>query len=50
MSNLKTPIRLIGFLGNEPQVQITRDNKKVVRISLAVNENRKATRWHKIVF
>lgn len=57
MSNLRNSVRLAGFLGNDPEVKIVGDNKKVVNISLATNETYKndkgekveETQWHKLV-
>jgi len=57
MSNLRNSVRLNGFLGNAPEVRTTGTNKKVARLSLAINESRKNakgervkdTQWHQLV-
>jgi single-strand DNA-binding protein len=57
MSNLKNSVRLIGFLGNDPEVKELSKVKKVARISLATNESYKndkgekveETQWHNLV-
>lgn len=49
---------LVGNLGNDPEVRISQDNKKIVRLSLATSESwkdretgekRDKTEWHRIV-
>ncbi|WP_417444180.1 single-stranded DNA-binding protein [Joostella sp.] len=57
MSTLKNQVQLIGNVGQEPQVTVLDDGKKVARISLATNENYKNSKgekqtntdWHQIV-
>lgn len=57
MSNLRNSVRLIGFLGNAPEVKELTKAKKVARISLATNESYKndkgekieETQWHNLV-
>lgn len=57
MSNLRNSVRLSGFLGGAPEVRTTGTNKKVARLSLAINETRrnehgervKETQWHQLV-
>lgn len=57
MSNLKNSVRLIGNLGNAPEVKTIADNKKLAKFSMATNETYKnekgekvtETYWHNIV-
>ncbi len=57
MSTLKNKVQLIGNVGQEPIVTNLENGKKVVRLSLATNENYKNsngekqtnTNWHNIV-
>lgn len=57
MSNLRNSVRLVGFLGNEPEVKAISDKKKVARVSIATNESYKndkgdkveETQWHNLV-
>ncbi len=57
MNNLRNKVTLIGNLGNNPEVKIFDNNKKVARISLATNETYKnqkgdkitETTWHRLV-
>lgn len=57
MSALNNSVRLTGFLGGAPEVKITDSQKKVAKISLAINGFRKTpdggkvkeTTWHQIV-
>jgi len=57
MSNLKNSVRLIGHLGNEPEIKIISDNKKIARLSIATNTSYKndkgekveETQWHNLV-
>ncbi len=57
MNNLKNSVRLIGFLGNDPEVKLLENNKKLARISIAINESYQndkgqkveSTQWHNIV-
>ncbi|WP_026896729.1 single-stranded DNA-binding protein [Daejeonella oryzae] len=58
MSTLKNSVRLMGFAGNNPEVKIVAENKKVVRLNIATNENYRnssgekieQTQWHSLVF
>jgi single-strand DNA-binding protein len=58
MKNLMNSVRLIGNVGNEPQVKDFGNGKKVATISLATSEKRKDasgkliehTDWHNLVF
>ena len=55
MSNLRNSVRLVGFLGSEPEVKVVA-NKKMARVSIAINEYHKnekgekveETQWHRI--
>lgn len=57
MSNLKNSVRLIGNLGNAPEVKTIANNKKLAKFSMATNETYKnekgekvtETYWHNIV-
>lgn len=57
MSTLKNKVQLIGNVGNDPKVTVLENGKKVIRFSLATNENYKnakgekvqSTNWHNIV-
>ncbi len=57
MSNLRNKIQLIGNVGNDPEMTILESGKKVIRFSLATNENYKnakgekvqSTDWHNMV-
>lgn len=57
MSNLRNSVRLMGFLGNDPDVKAINDKKKVARVSIATKETYKndkgekveETQWHTLV-
>ncbi len=57
MSNLKNSVRLIGFLGNAPELKEFSKTKKVARLSIATNDSYKndkgekveETQWHNLV-
>ena len=57
MSTLKNKVQLIGNVGQEPTITNLESGKKVVRLSLATNENynnsngekQTDTNWHNIV-
>lgn len=57
MSNLRNSVRLMGFLGNDPDVKAINDKKKVARVSIATKESYKndkgekveETQWHTLV-
>lgn len=57
MSNLRNSVRLMGFLGNDPDVKAINDKKKVARVSIATKESYKndkgekveETQWHNLV-
>ena len=57
MSNLRNSVRLVGFLGNDPEVKSINEKKKVARLSIATNdfykndkgEKVEETQWHNLV-
>lgn len=57
MSNLRNKVQLIGNVGNDPEMTVLENGKKVIRFSLATNENYKnaqgekvqSTEWHNMV-
>ncbi|WP_299529725.1 single-stranded DNA-binding protein [Ulvibacterium sp.] len=57
MSNLRNKVQLIGNVGNDPEMTVLETGKKVIRFSLATNQNYKdaegrkvkSTDWHNIV-
>ena len=57
MNSLKNSVRLVGHLGNNPEVKEIASGKKVAKISLATNESYKKnsgelvteTQWHNLV-
>ena len=57
MSNLRNSVKLIGFLGNAPEVKEISKTKKVARMSIATNDSYKndkgekveETQWHNLV-
>ena len=57
MSNLRNSVRLVGHLGNEPEVKTTATNKKLAKVSIATNSSFKnekgekveETQWHNLV-
>ncbi len=57
MSNLRNKVQLIGNVGNEPEMTVLESGKKLIRFSLATNENYKnakgekvqSTDWHNMV-
>ncbi|MFS4493894.1 single-stranded DNA-binding protein [Maribacter algarum] len=57
MSNLRNKVQLIGNVGNNPEMTVLESGKKVIRFSLATNENYKnakgekvlSTDWHNMV-
>lgn len=57
MSNLRNSVRLMGFLGNDPEVKTIGEKKKVANISIATNDSYKndkgekveETHWHNLV-
>lgn len=57
MSNLRNSVRLVGFLGNDPEVKTIGEKKKVVKVSIATNDSYRndkgekveETQWHNLV-
>ncbi|MGB6152680.1 MAG: single-stranded DNA-binding protein, partial [Pricia sp.] len=57
MSTLRNKVQLIGNVGNAPEMTVLESGKKVIRFSLATNENYKnangekvqRTDWHNLV-
>ena len=57
MNNLKNSVRLIGYLGKDPQIKEVNSGKKMARFSLATHDSYKDeegitvinTQWHHIV-
>lgn len=57
MSTLRNKVQLIGNVGNDPEMTVLENGKKVIRFSLATNENYKnakgekvqSTNWHNMV-
>ena len=57
MNSLKNSVRLVGFLGNDPEIKKYGDNKSLARVSLATNDRFKNkegewvsdTQWHNLV-
>ncbi len=57
MNNLRNRVTLIGRLGKEPEVRTFDGNKKMVRMTLATNDEHtdkqgqkvKSTQWHNLV-
>lgn len=57
MNSLKNSVRLMGFLGNDPELRTFENERKLVRVSLATNESYKNgdgewitdTQWHNLV-
>ena len=57
MSTIRNKVQLIGNVGNDPEMTVLESGKKVIRFSLATNENYKNSKgdkvqntdWHNIV-
>jgi single-strand DNA-binding protein len=57
MSNLRNSVRLMGFLGNDPEVKTISEKKKVANFSIATNDSYRndkgekveETQWHNLV-
>ncbi|HEX7368006.1 MAG TPA: single-stranded DNA-binding protein [Pelobium sp.] len=57
MSNLRNSVRLIGFLGNAPEVKEISKTKKLAKVSIATNDSYKndkgekveETQWHNLL-
>jgi len=58
MNNLRNSVRLVGFAGSDLNVTSFENNKKVARVSVAINEyyrtktgeESKQTQWFNLVF
>ncbi|RKN82290.1 single-stranded DNA-binding protein [Ulvibacterium marinum] len=48
MSNLRNKVQLIGNVGNDPEMTVLESGKKVIRFSLATNENYKNAKGEKV--
>jgi single-strand DNA-binding protein len=57
MNSIKNKVTLIGNLGNNPEIKVLDNNKRVARLSVATNETYKnksgekvtETTWHNVV-
>ena len=57
MNSLRNNVRLVGFMGNDPQIKTFDSKRKLAQFSLATNErykNREGvwvddTQWHRLV-
>jgi len=57
MKNLKNSVRLVGFLGKDPEVKVFQSGKKKAQFLLATRENYRnaqgeqmsETQWHNVV-
>ncbi len=57
MNTLRNSVRLVGNLGMDPEVKSFDNNKKLARLSIAINESYKndkgekitETQWHNVV-
>jgi single-strand DNA-binding protein len=57
MSNLRNSVRLIGFLGADPDIKAIGERKKIAKVSIATNDSYKnekgekieETQWHNLV-
>ena len=58
MNTLRNSVRLVGNLGMDPEVKSFDNNRKLARLSIAINESYKndkgdkvtETQWHNLVF
>lgn len=48
MANLRNSVRLMGHLGQDPEVRNVGENKKLVRLSIATNESYKNDKGEKV--
>lgn len=56
MNSLKNSVRLVGFLGNDPEIKKYGENKRLARVSIAINDRYKNkegewvsdTQWHNL--
>ena len=57
MSTLRNKVQLLGRVGQNPEIKVLENNKKLARLSLATNENYsnakgekvEQTTWHNLV-
>ena len=57
MSNLRNSVRLIGFLGTDPEIKTIGEKKKLAKMAIATNDSYKndkgekveETQWHNLV-
>ena len=57
MSNLRNNVRLIGHVGNEPEMKVINKDRKLAKFSIATTDNyknakgewEKETQWHNLV-
>jgi single-strand DNA-binding protein len=57
MSNLRNSVRLVGHLGNDPEIKTVGNNKKLAKFSIATNDSYKndkgekveETQWHNLI-
>jgi len=58
MNTLRNSVRLVGNLGMDPEVKLFDNDRKMARLSIAINESYKndkgekvtETQWHNLVF
>lgn len=58
MNTIKNNVQLLGHVGQEPEISILEDGKKMAKFSMATNESYtnaqgekvEKTYWHRIVF
>ena len=58
MKNIRNKVQLIGNVGNDPQLETTKNGNKYVKLSIATNntytnkegEKVKDTQWHPVLF
>ena len=58
MNTIKNNVQLLGHVGQEPEISILEDGKKMAKFSMATNENYtnaqgekvEKTYWHRIIF
>jgi single-strand DNA-binding protein len=48
MNTMKNKVSLIGHLGNDPEIRLLEGDKKMGRVSIAVNENYKNAQGERI--
>ena len=58
MNSIRNKVQLIGHIGQDPEIRLLEDGKKLARFSLATNEQftnslgerKERTSWHSMVF